>query len=58
MVKDSLLNEKTRRNDMGKDIAQALIIENRGRSKSRSSKGQGKSKSQLESKGKIQVLLL
>ena len=39
MVKDSLLNEETRRNDMGKDIAQALIIENRGRSKSRSSKG-------------------
>ena len=53
MVKDSLLNEETRRNDMGKDIAQALIIENRGRSKSRSSKGQGKSRSRLESKGKF-----
>ena len=58
MVKDSLLNEETRRNDMGKDITQALIIENRGGSKSRSFKRQGKSKSQLESKGKIQVLLL
>ena len=58
MVKDSLLNEETRRNDMDKDIAQALIIENRGRSKSRSSKGQGKSKCRSESKGKIQVLLL
>ena len=39
MVKDNLLNEETRRRDMGKDIAQALIIENKGRSKSRSSKG-------------------
>ena len=58
IVKDSLLNEETRRNDMGKDIAHALVTENKGRSKSRSSKGQGKSKSQLESKGKIQVLLL
>ena len=25
MVKDSLLNEETRRNDMGKDIAHALV---------------------------------
>ena len=39
IVKDSLLNEKTRKNDMGKDIAHALVTENRGRSKSRSSKG-------------------
>ena len=39
MVKDSLLNEETRRKDMGKDITQALVTENRGRSKSRSSKG-------------------
>ena len=39
MVKDSLLNEETRRKDMGKDIAHALVIENKGRSKSRSSKG-------------------
>ena len=31
MVKDSLLNEETRRKDMGKDIAQALVTENRGR---------------------------
>ena len=53
MVKDSLLNEETRRKDMGKDIAHAFVIENRGRSKSRSSKWQGKFKSQLESKGKF-----
>ena len=48
MVKDSLLSEETRRKDMGKDIAQALVIENKGRSKSRSSKGRGKSKSRSE----------
>ena len=53
MVKDSLLNEETRRKDMGKDIAHALVTENRGRSKSRSSKGQGKSISQSGSKGKF-----
>ena len=34
MVKDSLLNEETRRKDMGKDIAHALVTEKRGRSKS------------------------
>ena len=39
MVKDSLFNEGTRRKDMGKDITQALVTKNRGRSKSRSSKG-------------------
>ena len=39
MVKDSLLNEETRRNYMGKVIAHALVTKNRGRSKSRSSKG-------------------
>ena len=32
MVKDSLLNEESRRKDIGKDIAQALVTENRGRS--------------------------
>ena len=53
MVKDSLLNEETRRKDMGKNIAYALVTENRGRSKSRSSKGRGKSRSQSESKGKF-----
>ena len=53
MVKDSLLNEETRRKDMGKDIAHALVIETRERSKSRSSKGQGKSRSRSESKGKF-----
>ena len=30
MVKDSLLNEETRRKDMGKDIAHALVTENGG----------------------------
>ena len=53
MVKDSLLNEETRRKDIGKDITQALVTENKGRSKSRSSKGQGKSRSRSESKGKF-----
>ena len=53
MVKDSLLNEETRRKDMGQDIAHALVIENRGISKSRSSKGQGKFKSQSKSQGKF-----
>uniref|UniRef100_A0A2N9EW40 Integrase catalytic domain-containing protein n=1 Tax=Fagus sylvatica TaxID=28930 RepID=A0A2N9EW40_FAGSY len=41
MVKDSLFNEETRRKDMGKDDAQALVTENRGRSKGRNSKGRG-----------------
>ena len=53
MVKNSLLNEETRRKDMGKDITQALVTKNRGRSKSRSSKGRGKSRSRSESKGKF-----
>ena len=53
MVKDSLFNEETRRKDMGKNNAQALVIENRGRSNTRNSKGRGKSRSQLESKGKF-----
>ena len=53
MVKDSLLNEETRRNDMGKDITQTLVTENKGRSKSRSSKERGKLKSRSESKGKF-----
>ena len=30
MVKDSLLNEEIKRKNMGKDIAQALVTENRG----------------------------
>ena len=38
MVKDSLFNEETRRKDMGKDNAHALVIENRGRSRGRKSK--------------------
>jgi hypothetical protein len=46
MVKDSLFNEENRRKDMGKDDAQALVTENRGRSKGRNSKEGGKSKSQ------------
>ena len=45
MVKDSLFNEETRRKDMGKDNAQALVTENKGRSKTRNSKGHGKSRS-------------
>ena len=53
IVKDSLLNEETRKKDMGKDIAHALVTENRRRSKSRSSKGRGKSRSRSESKGKF-----
>ena len=53
IVKDSLLNEETRKKDMGKNIAHALVTENRRRSKSRSSKGRGKSRSRSESKGKF-----
>ena len=53
MVKDSLFNEKTRRKDVGKDNAQALDTENRGRSKTRNSKGRGNSRIQSESKGKF-----
>ena len=43
MINDSLFNEETRRKDIGKDDAQALVTENRGRSKGRNSKGCGKS---------------
>ena len=53
MVKDSLFNEETRRKDMGKDNAQALVTENRGKSKGRNSKGRGKSRSQSQIKGKV-----
>ena len=53
MVKDSLFNEETRRKDMGKDDAQALVTENKGRSKGRNSKGRGKSRSQSQTKGKV-----
>ena len=38
MVKDSLFNEETRRKDMGKDDAHALVTENIGRSKGINSK--------------------
>uniref|UniRef100_A0A2N9HLW0 Integrase catalytic domain-containing protein n=1 Tax=Fagus sylvatica TaxID=28930 RepID=A0A2N9HLW0_FAGSY len=48
MVKDSLFNEETRRKDMGKDDAQALVTENRGRSKGRNSKGRSKSRREDE----------
>ena len=37
----------------GKDNAQALVTENRGRSKTRNSKERGKSRSQPELKGKF-----
>ena len=53
MVKNSLLNEETRKKDMGKDIELAFVTENKGRSKGRSSKGRGKSRSRSESKGKF-----
>ena len=53
MVKDSLFNEETRRKDISKDNAQALVTKNGGKSKTRNSKGCGKSRSQLESKGKF-----
>jgi hypothetical protein len=52
MVKDGLFNEETRRKDMGKDDAHALVTENRGRSKGRNSKGRGKSRSQSQTKKK------
>ena len=53
MVKGSLFNEETRRKDMGKDNAQALVTENRGRSRGRNSKGRGKSRSQSQTKRKV-----
>ena len=53
MVKDSLLNEETRRKDMGKDDTHALVTENKGRSRGRNSKGRGKSRSQSQTKGKV-----
>ena len=53
MVKDSLLNEETRRKDMGKDDTHALVTENRERSRSRNSKGCGKFKSPSQTKGKV-----
>ena len=45
-VKDSLFNEESRRKDMGKDNAQALVTKNMSKSKSRHFKEHGKSKSQ------------
>ena len=53
VVKDSLFNEETRRKDMGKDNAQTLVTENRGRSKTRNSKGHSKSRSKSKLKGKF-----
>ena len=44
MVKDSLFNEEIRRKNMGKDNAQTLVTENKGRSETRNSKGRGNSK--------------
>ena len=44
MVKDSLFNEEIRRKDIGKDNAQTLVTENKGRSETRNSKGRGNSK--------------
>ena len=53
MVNDSLVNKEIRKKDMGKDDAQALVTENKGRSKGRNSKGHAKSKSQSQTKGKV-----
>lgn len=53
MTKDSLLNEDIRRKYIGRDNAQALITENRGRSKSRDSKGHGRFRSQSKEKEQI-----
>uniref|UniRef100_A0A2N9FMC5 Integrase catalytic domain-containing protein n=1 Tax=Fagus sylvatica TaxID=28930 RepID=A0A2N9FMC5_FAGSY len=39
MVKDNLFNEETRRKDVGKDNAHALVTKNRGRTRGRNSKG-------------------
>ena len=44
MVKDSSFNEEIRRKNMGKDNAQTLVTENKGRSETRNSKGRGNSK--------------
>ncbi|VFQ66421.1 unnamed protein product [Cuscuta campestris] len=44
VIKESMFNEELRRKEMGVDISQALVVENRGISKSRGPKGRGKSK--------------
>ncbi|KAA8525967.1 hypothetical protein F0562_007933 [Nyssa sinensis] len=51
-VSSNLFNEETRRKLTGKDNAQALVSENRGRSKNKSHKGRGKSKGRSQSRGK------
>ena len=56
-VKDSLFNEESRRKDMGKHNAQALVTKNMSKSKSRHFKEHGKSKSIIIER-KIQVFLL
>ena len=53
IVKDNLLNEKARRNDMGKDNTQALIIIER-EVRVEILEGCGKSKSRSELKGKLE----
>uniref|UniRef100_A0A3Q7IYR6 Retrovirus-related Pol polyprotein from transposon TNT 1-94-like beta-barrel domain-containing protein n=1 Tax=Solanum lycopersicum TaxID=4081 RepID=A0A3Q7IYR6_SOLLC len=50
VIKESMFNEELRRKEMGVDISQALVVENRGRSKSRGPKGRGKSKYRSKSK--------
>ena len=52
IVKNSLLNEKARRNDMGKDNAQALVIIE-GEVRVEILEGCGKSRSRSELKGKF-----
>ena len=42
ILKDCLFNEEAYRKEMGADIDQALVTEERSRSKSRGSKGKGK----------------
>lgn len=49
---------RTRREDMGRDNAQALVNENKGRSKTIDSNGLGKSRSQSQKNEKNQMFLL
>ncbi|KAM1487717.1 hypothetical protein ACFX2I_001756 [Malus domestica] len=49
-VKNSMLNEETRRKTSGTDSSQVFVTENRGRSKSRGPRGHGRSPSRSKSR--------
>ncbi len=55
MVKDSLLNEEARRNNIESGSNQALVTENRGRSKNKGENSMSRGKSRRRSKSKDSV---